>query len=97
LPRLKTLESKYEKQGLVVLGIHSPTGVENLKQFLQQNKITHPVAIEEKSSKNLKRYETTGYPTYTFIARDGKIRYADVLPESLDAAAAVLVKEPSPK
>lgn len=97
LPRVKALAAKFGKEGLVVIGIHSSRGAENLKAYLEKNKIEHPVAIENAANSNLKRYRASGFPTFTFIGRDGKIRYADVLAESLDAAAEVLLKEPAPK
>ena len=96
LPAVQELEHKYGGKGLVVIGIHSGRGSDELPRFLKERKIKNPVAIEGPSKSNEKRYGTTGYPTFTFIGRDGKIRYADVLPDSLDAAAGNLLAESAP-
>lgn len=93
LPVLQQLEHKYQGKGLVVIGIHSGRGADELPAFLKERKIENPVAIEGPEKRNEKGYATSGYPTFTFIGRDGKIRYADVLPESLETAAALLLAE----
>jgi hypothetical protein len=95
LPRVQELQAKYGKDGLVVVGIHDPLGSRNLKPVLDRSKITHSVGIDGSAKLNIQRYKVKGYPTFTFIGRDGKIRYADVLFDSLETATTTLLKEPA--
>lgn len=97
LPVVEGLKHKYQDKGLVVIGIHSGRGADKLPAFLKERKIENPVAIEGPEKRNEKGYVISGYPTFTFIGRDGKIRFADVLPTSLESAAAILLAEPAPR
>lgn len=93
--RAQELQAKYGPQGLVVVGIHSPKVPANLKKMLDQSKITYPVGVEGYDRMDIKSYRVLGYPTFTLIGRDGKIRYVDVLFDSLEPAIETLVKEPA--
>jgi len=97
LPQAQGLETKYGKQGLVVISIHDPIASANLKEALNGSSITYPVAVEGTARKNIAHYQVRGYPYFAFIDRAGKIRYADVLFDSLEQAAEELLKEPAPK
>ena len=79
----------------MVVGIHDPLGSRNLKSLLDRSKITHAVGIDGSAKTNIQRYKVKGYPTFTFIGRDGKVRYADVLFDSLETATTTLLKEPA--
>jgi hypothetical protein len=93
LPRIQAMLEKYGGQGLVVVGIHDPLGARNLSTLLSRNKITYAVGTDSSLKPNIRRYRVKGYPTFTFIARDGKIRFADVHFDSVEAAIDMLLKE----
>jgi len=97
LSQVQGLETKYGKQGLELISIHDPIASANLKEALNGASITYPVAVEGTARKNIAHYQVRGYPYFTFIDRAGKIRYADVLFDSLEQAAEELLKEPAPK
>lgn len=97
LPDVHEVEQRFKDRGLVVIGIHSGRGAEKLSQFLEAQGIDNPIAVEGPKKLNESRYAVSGYPTFTFIGRDGRIRFADVLPDSLKTAAEILVAEPAPK
>jgi len=97
LPQVQGLQAKYEKQGLVVIAIHDPIASASLKEALKESPISYPVAIEGATRKNIGHYQVRGYPYFAFIDRAGKLRYADVLFDSLEQAADELLKEPAPK
>src|SRR5262249_6709931 len=97
LPRVQELQAKYGEQGFEGIGIHDPIGAGNLKEGLSWYHITFPVAIESAARKNIAHYVVRGYPYFAFIDRAQKLRYADVLYDSLEQATEELVKEPAPK
>ena len=97
LPPVRDLLAKYEKQGMVVIAIHDPIAATDLKPGLDSYHITFPVAIEGNARKNIAHYAVRGYPYFAFIDRAGKLRYADVLYDSLEQATEDLIKEPAPK
>jgi thiol-disulfide isomerase/thioredoxin len=97
LPTVRDLLAKYEKQGMVVVAIHDSIGPGDLKPGLDSYRIAFPVAIEGNGRKNTTHYAVRGYPYFTFIDRAGKLRYADVLYDSLEQATEELIKEPVPK
>lgn len=94
LPVVQELERKHPD--LVVIGIHSGRGADKLAAFLKEREMENPVAVEGPEKRNERAYVISGYPTFTFIGRDGRVRYADVLPDSLETAAATLLAEPAP-
>ena len=82
----------YGKQGLLVIGVHDRNGWDQAAQVIGSNKITFPVAHDE-SGEFVKKLGLDAHPDIFFIDRAGNIRFADIMTDSLDAAAKQLTGE----
>jgi thiol-disulfide isomerase/thioredoxin len=71
LPHCEELHSKFKDRGLVVIGVHTAHGSDQLDAFLQEKKITFPVMIDHGESDG--RFRVKAWPTYILISRSGKI------------------------
>ena len=96
MPHLNKLYKKHQKDGLVIIGVHSKRGQSKCVDFVKKEKIAYPVAIDHQG-KTQSRYFVDGFPDYHIIGRDGKVRVADLANSNLDAAIAKLLAEPAPK
>lgn len=95
MPKLKELQTKYRNQGLVIIGIHTTNSGEKMAQFVKQEGIFWPVAIDVED-KTVKAFAVDSYPDYYLIDRAGKLRFADLVNDQLDRAVEALLKEPAP-
>lgn len=87
-PELQSLHDKYSGGGFKVIGVSvDDAGVEPIKQFVSENKITYPIAVDaEGRVANVLR--TTVLPTSVMIGRDGRIvwrKIGAVMPNELPA------------
>jgi len=79
LPYLKTWWEKYEKDGLIIIGVHSPEfefekNINNLKKAILDFDIKYPV-MQDNDFATWKAYENRYWPAKYFIDKDGKIRH----------------------
>jgi len=92
-PELETIHQKYGPKGLKVVGVSvDDTGVSGVKQFVAENKITYPIAVDA-DGKIANVLRTTVLPTSVIIGRDGKIlwrKVGAVMPNELTAVDAVI-------
>jgi thiol-disulfide isomerase/thioredoxin len=71
LPRTEELHQKYKDRGVVVIGVHSAHGRENLADFLKEKKVSFPVVVDQGDT--AERYAIEAWPTYFLIGKDGKV------------------------
>lgn len=81
-PYIKQWSDKYKEKGLVVIGIHSPEfsferDLTNVKQYIQEHRITYPVVIDNDFS-NWKQYRNRYWPAMYVIDKQGVIRYVRI-------------------
>jgi thiol-disulfide isomerase/thioredoxin len=92
IPHMIDLHRNYGRQGLVIIGVHTTEGAENLEAFIKENRIPYAVALD-KADRTVKAYRVDSYPDYYFIDRKGILRYADCANGSVDAAIEQLLAE----
>jgi alkyl hydroperoxide reductase subunit AhpC len=79
IPQLRDWHAKYERQGLTIVGVHSPefawekptTAVAAAKQKLG---ILYPV-VQDNEFTIWKRYGVRAWPTLVLVDRKGVVRY----------------------
>ena len=78
IPELQALHQKYAGRGFKVVGVSvDDTGVAGVQQFVKDNRITYPIAVDADGHvANILR--TTVLPTTVIIGRDGKIVWRKV-------------------
>jgi len=92
-PELETIHQKYGPRGLKVVGVSvDDTGVPGVKQFVAENKISYPIAVDA-DGKIANILRTTVLPTSVIIGRDGKIlwrKVGAVMPNELAAVDSII-------
>ena len=78
-PYVKAWWSKYQSQGLVVIGVHSPElsferDLGNVKQAVIDDGVTFPVAFDPQFA-TWNAFHNRYWPAMYFIDRDGRIRH----------------------
>lgn len=96
MSHLLELKAKHEAAGLVVIGVHTTNGGEKMAAFVEEQKITYPVAIDVDQT-TTSAFAVDSYPDYYLIDRAGNLRVADLKNGALDDAIGVLLAEPAPK
>lgn len=82
----------YGDNGLIVIGVHDRNGWDQAAQVIGTNKIHFPIAHDE-SGAFIKSLASDAHPDVFMIDRAGNIRFADIMTDSIDAAAKQLVAE----
>lgn len=92
-PELQALHDKFAAQGFKVIGVSvDEGGAEAVKQFVTENKITYPIALDA-DSRIANVLRTTVLPTSVIIGRDGRItwrRIGAVMPNETSSLEAVV-------
>ncbi len=93
IPELQSLHEKYGNRGFKVIGVSvDDTGVDGVKQFVTENKITYPIAVDgDGRVANVLR--TTVLPTSVLIGRDGRIVWRKIgalMPNEISSLDAVV-------
>ncbi len=96
MPHLIELFEKHQKDGLVILGIHSQSGHEKAAEFVKDKKIPYPIALDI-NGKTVEAFGADSFPDYYLIDRSGQVRVADLANGGLDDALKTLLAEPAPK
>jgi thiol-disulfide isomerase/thioredoxin len=71
LPHTEELYQKYKDRGLVVIGVHSNNGAEDVESFLKEHKIHFPIVVD--AGKTAEQYAIQAWPTYFLINREGQV------------------------
>jgi len=75
IPELQRIHDQYARRGFEVLGVSvDESGVESVRQFVGENKMTYPVVLDPQG-KIATMLETSVLPTSVLIARDGTIHF----------------------
>src|SRR3954451_5634267 len=79
LPYLKALDARYRKDGLVIVGVHTPEfpferDAGNVEAAIKQNDIRYPVA-QDNGYKTWEAYGNQYWPAEYFIDAKGRVRY----------------------
>ncbi|KQN42101.1 cytochrome C biogenesis protein [Pseudomonas sp. Leaf48] len=80
LPYVKDWAKKYEKDGLVVIGVHTPEYgferiIDNVKAKVQEYGITYPVAIDNNYA-IWRNFDNQYWPAHYLIDAKGQVRYS---------------------
>lgn len=95
MPHLKELYARYRDEGLVLIGIHTTNGAQNMAAFVREQEIPYPVAHDVEGT-TVKRFAADSFPDYYVIDRAGNLRVADLANADLDRVVEALLAEPAP-
>ena len=78
-PSIKEWHKKYEPQGLVVIGVHSPEfgherELNNVQQYVREHALPYPV-VTDNDFAIWNSYGNRAWPTVYLIDKQGKIQY----------------------
>ena len=96
MPHLKELHRRYKDQGLVLIGIHTTSQGEEMADFVKEQGINSPVAVDI-DQKTVQAFQVDSFPDYYLIDRKGNLRVADLQNGDLDRAVQILLKEKAPE
>ena len=79
---MKAWHEKYNRQGLVIIGVHTPEfererNLENVQRVVRDLGITYPVALDNDYAA-WRRYQNRYWPTFYLIDAEGRIVYTAV-------------------
>ena len=79
LPYVKDWAKKYEKDGLVVIGVHTPEYgferiIDNVRAKVKEYGITYPVAIDNNYA-IWRNFDNQYWPAHYLIDAKGQVRY----------------------
>lgn len=92
IPHLKELYEKHKDNGLVVIGIHTTNAGEKMAEYVKNEAISYPVAVDV-DRKTTTAFHVDSYPDYYLIDRSGNLRIADLKNSEVDRAIEALLKE----
>ena len=92
IPELQALHAKFEPKGFEVIGVSvDESGVEPVKQFVNEFKMTYPVVLDPEG-KLAGIFGTSVLPTTVLLDRNGKIvwkRYGQIMPGDKELEQAI--------
>jgi peroxiredoxin len=79
---LRNWYDKYEKQGLTIIGVHTPEffwekPLDKVKTAIEQLKVRYPV-VQDNNFETWKRFGIWAWPSTVVIDKQGVIRYAHI-------------------
>ena len=82
LPEMKELHAKYGKEGLVIIGVHTPEFPyerkrENVERAVASAGLAYPIALDSKNT-TWKLYGNHYWPRQTIIDHNGEVAYEHV-------------------
>ncbi|MCI0549230.1 MAG: redoxin domain-containing protein [Candidatus Rokubacteria bacterium] len=82
IPQLRDWHARYEKEGLTIVGVHSPEfawerPTEKVAAAARQLGVVWPV-VQDNDHAIWRRYSTWAWPTAVLVDRKGVVRYAHV-------------------
>ena len=96
MPGLKDLAARYKDQGLVLIGVHTANGGEQMAGFVEKQGIDYPVAIDRPGKLTVGAFAVDSFPDYYVVDRAGNLRVADLQNGALEATVQLLLAEPAP-
>jgi cytochrome c biogenesis protein CcmG, thiol:disulfide interchange protein DsbE len=100
IPELQTLHNRYVNDGFKVIGVSvDESGADNVKQFVSEEKITYPIALDAEG-RVANVLQTTVLPTSVMIDRSGRIvwrKVGAVMPNETSALDALVKRTVSAK
>jgi len=92
IPELQRLHDQYKEKNFEVVGVSvDESGVEPVRQFVDEQKMTYPIALDPEG-KLANVLQTSVLPTTVLLDRDGKIvwkRYGLILPNDKELKGAI--------
>jgi thiol-disulfide isomerase/thioredoxin len=92
IPELQALHNRYAPRGFEVIGVSvDESGVESVKQFIDQQKMTYPVALDAEG-KLANILQTAVLPTSVIVDRSGKIvwkKFGAIMPNDAELTKAI--------
>ncbi|MDQ3280980.1 MAG: TlpA family protein disulfide reductase [Acidobacteriota bacterium] len=92
IPELQAIHNKYAPKGFEVIGVSvDESGVEPVKQFVDQQKMTYPVALDAEG-KLANMLQTSVLPTSVILDRSGKIvwkKFGAIMPNDPELTKAI--------
>ncbi len=88
------MSQRYADQGLVVLGIHSTKGAEEMEAFAKKSGIPFPIAADLQD-RTKRAFGVDGNPDYYLVDRSGRLRFADLANREVERAVQALLQEPA--
>jgi thiol-disulfide isomerase/thioredoxin len=89
-PKIEALHEKYKDRGLVVIGVHSAQGGEEVLSYLNKQPLPFPIAVD--TGETAKRYGVVGLPAYFLIDKSGKAQWGFSPRPPSDAQIEALLK-----
>lgn len=100
IPELQKLHDRYVKSGFKVIGVSvDESGADNVKQFVSEEKITYPIALDA-DGRVANVLQTTVLPTSVMIDRSGRIvwrKVGAIMPNETTALDALVKRTVSAK
>ena len=96
IPQLVQLHEEHHDDGLVILGVHSSRGWQNMANFVEQRSLPYAFAADPESRLG-RELGIRFIPTYFVIDRAGRMRVAGADRRHLEGIVRTLLKEPSPQ
>ena len=92
IPELQAIHDRYAPRGFEVVGVSvDETGADGVRQFVEEQKMTYPVVLDEKGTL-ADMLQTSVLPTTILLDRDGKIvwkKLGAIMPEDKELEAAI--------
>lgn len=92
MPHLKELYTKHKDAGLVVIGVHTTNGGEEMAKYVQDEALPWPIALDVDKG-TVTAFHVDSYPDYYVIDKAGNLRVADLANKELDRVVEALLKE----
>ena len=94
MPSLKSWHEEFNKQGLVIVGMHCPEfdyekKLENVKDALVRNEIKYPVAIDN-DFVTWNKFGVRAWPSLYLLDKEGNIRFSHIGEGAYDETKAAI-------
>ena len=91
VPHNNELAKKYASQGVVIIGICAPKGVEKMEETVNKYKIEYAVAADDGGA-TFKAFKADSYPDYYLIDRQGNLVWGDIVNSEVEKAIQLALK-----
>lgn len=92
MPHMKELYAKHKDAGLVVIGVHTTNGGEEMAKYVQDEALPWPSAIDVEKG-TVSAFKVDSFPDYYIIDKAGNLRVADLANKEVDRVIETLLKE----
>lgn len=92
IPELQAIHDRYKSRGFEVIGVSvDETGIDGVRKFVEEQKMTYPVVLDEKGTL-ADMLQTSVLPTTILLDREGKIvwkKLGAIMPEDKELETAI--------